>query len=629
MNSCYIKTITCSPEIKVGDVEFNQTKIIQEIEKAVEEDAGLVVFPELCLTGATAGDLFYSKTLLDNAMKGLINVAKVTLGKNLLVFVGLPFVNKNKLYNAVAGISDGKVVGISVKENLSYYDKRYFSTVNEESVTAQIKTNDESYEVNVGNNLIYTAKDCSLLSIAVDVGEDRNLILPPSAICVDKGANIVVNPCAMQEFSGASDSRLVEINSLSKRLNCAYVCVNAGYGESTTDGVYSGQAVISEAGEIIASCQPFENKNASAEIDLSYIEFKKLLDNKNVLFNGDAVCVDVAVKCKNATSRAYNKTPFIVKGEEERLLRIQAEGLKKRIIHTGAQKVVLGLSGGLDSTLALIVAVKAMELAGKSSKDVVCVTMPCFGTSSRTFENSIKLAKAFNTTLKKVDITKAVKRHFKDIDHSESIHDAAYENSQARERTQILMDISNMVNGFVVGTGDLSELALGWATYNGDHMSMYAVNGSVPKTLVRHLVYYYAVTKRGKAKSVLLDVVDTPVSPELLPPSDGNIKQITEDIVGPYVLHDFFLYYMINYGFTPKKIFSVAVNTFEKEFDKATIFKWLKTFIRRFFTQQFKRSCLPDGVKVSKISLSPRGGLNMPSDAVYSSYLKELELISL
>jgi len=582
MNSEFVKVATYTPEIKVFDVEYNVETVKKGIDLAENNGVHVVVFPELCLTGSTIGDLIYSKTLLDGAKNALLEIANYTKDKNLIAFVGLPFEKDGQVYSATAGLSNGKVLGVAAKDNLSS-DGTFFSDI--------LFRNDKTPNFTVGFN---------------------------------SSANIVIETQADPEYSGRIEFRRNYAKSFSERNSCIYLYANAGDGESTTDCVYSGHSLICENGEILAESKPFENGLTVAEVDLGYISFVRSKKKQTFADFNSELCFDVDISDFKST-RIYDKTPFIKKGEEELLLNIQAHALKKRILHTHAEKLVLGLSGGLDSTLALIVAVKAMLLAGKSQKDVLAITMPCFGTSSRTFDNSIKLAKAFGVQLKKVDIAKSVKRHFKDIEHPEDVHDAAYENAQARERTQVLMDTANMVNGLVVGTGDLSELALGWATYNGDHMSMYAVNGSIPKTLVRHLVTHVALTCKGKAKSVLLDVVDTPVSPELLPPADDKIKQVTEDIVGPYILHDYFLYSMINKGFSPKKIYQTAVNTFKGEFDEQTILKWLKTFIRRFFTQQFKRSCLPDGVKVTEISLSPRKGWNMPSDGVSKLWLAELE----
>lgn len=632
MDLGYVRIATYTPEIRVADVDFNLESIKKGIDNAISSNAKVLVLPELCITGSTAGDLFFSKTLSSKAKYALKEIALYTEGKNILVFVGLPFVKDGLIYNVCAGILDGTVLGIVPKSYINESDdfaqKRFFAVADEQISYVSIdEIYDEDDLIPFGANIIFADSKNYSLKISALIGEDSKALGLRLATLASNGTRIFVNLCADAEFSQNITERRNNAQSLSKNYACAYACSNAGDGESTTDCVFSGHSVISENGEIVAESVPFENGLTVADVDLDAIDFVRA---KNFINKSSGDCMFVGFCLDNNDSvcaRKYNKTPFINLGEEEFLIEIAAQGLKKRLIHTNAQKVVIGISGGLDSTLALIIAARAMQLVGKSSKDIISVTMPCFGTSSRTFDNSVKLAKAFDTTLKKIDITKAVQRHLKDISHAEDLHDAAYENAQARERTQVLMDLANSCNGLVVGTGDLSELALGWATYNGDHMSMYAVNASVPKTLVKHLVRYTAEKGKGKLKATLLDILDTPVSPELIPSGDDSIKQVTEDIVGPYVLHDFFLYMMIKKGFTPRKIYFSAINTFEGEFDKETILKWLKTFVRRFFNQQFKRSCLPDGVKVSEISLSPRGGLKMPSDAVSKIWLEELENI--
>ncbi len=636
MNLGYLKVATFTPEIKVGDVEFNLNSIKKGIDVAVRKGVRLLAFPELCLTGSTAGDLFFSKALLDSAKNTLKDLEKYTAGKDLVVLVGLPFLEGGLIYNACAVICNGTVLGLVPKTYMPDFnavnEKRYFKSAENKISYVSLNKNDSKSTVPFGKNIIFSNTEDENFKFAVEIGSDIDGLVSPSTYHAINGARLIVNLNASSARTLDLINRRAIIKSHSEKISCAYLLSNAGEGESTTDFVYSGHSIIAENGKILIESKPFDSGLTVADVDLEYIDFirsKKYnqtfdLEQKQycyVNFNLNANGVDF--------ERVYDKTPFIVPGEEEYQLSIQAQGLKKRIVHTNAKSVVLGLSGGLDSTLALIVAVKAVALAGKPLKDIIAVTMPCFGTSSRTLENSIRLAKSFGVTLKKVDITKAVKRHLRDIKHSEDVHDAAYENAQARERTQVLMDIANMYNGLVVGTGDLSELALGWATYNGDHMSMYAVNASVPKTLVRHLTNYYAENSKGKLKATLLDILDTPVSPELIPSNDDTIKQVTEDIVGPYVLHDFFLYNMLVNGFSPAKIYHVAVNSFKGEFDGATILKWLKTFVRRFFNQQFKRSCMPDGVMVTEVSLSPRGAYRMPSDAVSALWLKELEEIKI
>ena len=631
MNLSCVNVATYTPEIRVADVDFNVESVKKGILEAEKAGALLVAFPELCLTGYTAGDLFYSKTLLNASKSGLERIVEFTKGRQMIIFVGLPFENDGLIYNVCAVLCDGAVLGIVPKSYLpnysDFYEKRYFVPADAKVKFVQFAGQNA---VPFGRDILFKSSNAQDFVVAVELCEDLWTAVPPSMYHAVNGARIIVNLSSSPEFSGRVDTRRKLIQSHSQRIASAYVYANSGYGESTTDCVFSGHSIVCENGEIIAESKPFVNGLTMAQVDLSGIDYaRSMVFNQNFcLQDREYHTVNFSMNCvEQAFVRSYDKTPFIKQGEEEFLIEIAAQGLKKRIMHTNAQKVVIGVSGGLDSTLALIIAVKAMKLVGKSSKDIVSVTMPCFGTSSRTFDNSVKLAKAFDTTLKKIDITKAVKRHLKDICHPEDLHDAAYENAQARERTQVLMDLANSFNGLVVGTGDLSELALGWATYNGDHMSMYAVNASIPKTLVKHLVKYTAENGKGKLKATLLDILDTPVSPELIPSGNDSIKQVTEDIVGPYILHDFFLYMMIKRGFTPHKIYLSAVNSFKGEFDKKTILKWLKTFVRRFFNQQFKRSCLPDGVKVSEISLSPRGSFRMPSDAVSKIWLEELEKI--
>ncbi|MBQ7348806.1 MAG: NAD(+) synthase [Clostridia bacterium] len=632
MNSCYVKVATASPEIKVGDVEFNVKGIKNAIDTAEKKAVHVLAFPELSISGYTVGDLFYSKTMLQACTKALLEIAEYSKGKNMLIFVGLPFFYNGHIYNVSAGVSDGRVLGLVPKSYLPSYnefnEKRYFIGADDSLSHVILDRENERGLVPFGRNIIFADSKISSFKVACELCDDLYSPVPPSIYHAVNGARIIVNLSCSEEFSEKPEQRRRLISGHSSKIVSAYVYANSGDGESTTDCVFSGHSLIAENGEILSENKPFANGLNVAEVDLDFLDFER-----SKVFNQDfgvgekKYCyVGFSVDISNAlVERLYDKAPFIKEGEEDFILSTQAQGLKKRIKHTNADKVVIGLSGGLDSTLALIVAVRAVKLLNRPVSDVLAVTMPCFGTSERTLDNSVKLAKAFGVSLKKIDITKTVKRHLKDLNHSETLHDTTYENAQARERTQVLMDVANMNNGLVVGTGDLSELALGWATYNGDHMSMYAVNASVPKTLVRHLVSYVAKTGKGKLKAVLLDILDTPVSPELLPPADNIINQVTEDIVGPYVLHDFFLYHFVKLGFTPKKIYQIAVRTFKAEFESATILKWLKVFIKRFFNQQFKRSCMPDGVKVSPLSLSPRGGWRMPSDAVSKIWLEELE----
>lgn len=630
MNLGYVKVAACTPQIKVADVNYNTESIKSGIDGAEKSGVHVLAFPELCITGCTAGDLFYSQTLLSAARKALIEIAEYTRGKNLIAFLGLPLLESGRLYNVAAAICNGAVLGIVPKGGS--FDKRTVFSIDDGKLrSVDLIKAPEFSDIPFGRDMIFTESVFGGLKISVEFSDDLYSAVPPSVYHTANGATVIVNLSASAEYASMPERRKSLIEARSLATACAYVYANAGEGESTTDCVFSGHDIIAENGEIIAESKPFSSGGlVTAEVDVDAVNFER---SKRGSFLPDLPereyrCVEFCVDVSGLTlNRVYDKTPFIKRGEEEFLIEAAAHGLEKRIRHVNASKIVLGLSGGLDSSLALIISVKAMELLKRPASDIISITMPCFGTSTRTFDNSVKLAKAFGASLKKIDITKAVKRHLKDIGHSEDLHDAAYENAQARERTQVLMDVANSCGGLVVGTGDLSELALGWATYNGDHMSMYAVNGSIPKTLVRHLVGYTAEKRKGKIKTVLTDVLDTPVSPELIPSGDKTIKQVTEDIVGPYILHDFFLYSIVKRGFTPKKTYYAAVNTFKGEFDSETVLKWLKIFVRRFFNQQFKRSCMPDGVKVTEISLSPRCGFNMPSDAVSKVWLDELDNI--
>lgn len=631
MNFGFIKVGAYSPSIKVCDVDFNVEGIIKGIKEADKLGVQVLAFPELSLTGYTAGDLFYSDVLLENALKGLSKIAYATNGVKMLVFVGLPVKHDGLIYNVTAGICNGRVLAFVPKCYLpnysEFYEKRYFSPATEQ--TLQIKLHDANgeYLVPLYKDILFCDKDIANFKVGAEICEDLWTPTPPSLYHTVNGARVIVNLSASPESVGRPNARRSLVKSHSSKTVCAYVYANAGDGESTTDCVFSGHNLIAENGEILAENMPFEQKLLVGDIDLDYIDFERSkVFNHNLKHSKEYITVEFSANRElSKIDRAYNKTPFIVKGEEQFALNVQANGLKKRLEHTKANRLVIGLSGGLDSTLAIIACVNAVKIANRPLSDILAVTMPCYGTTERTLDNSVKLAKALGVPIKRIDISKAVTRHLKDIDHDLVKTDAAFENAQARERTQVLMDIANMENGLVVGTGDLSELALGWATYNGDHMSMYAVNASISKTLVRNLVEYYRDKSKGKLKAVLTDILDTPVSPELLPAKDGEIAQKTEDLVGPYILHDFFLYNLIKRGFTPKKLYAVAVKTFEDQFEEQTVLKWLKTFYRRFFNQQFKRSCMPDGVKVSEISLSPRGSYKMPSDAVSTLWLQELE----
>ncbi len=605
----FVKIGAFTPEIKVCDVDFNTEKVIEGISVAIKNGVEVLAFPELCLVGKTAGDLLYSNVVINKVEEAIDKIKRYSEGVETLIFVGAPFSFDGKGYNCIFAINKGRVIAIIPKNNNLEIDK-----------TVEFLGEETPFS----NRLIFKEKNEAKFRVGVEFGDQLFLAIPTSSYLVKGGANLIVNCSSFAHTVWGKEKILSGVKNQSERLSVPYLLCNSGEGESTGDEAYSGYSIIAENGEVLSERKPFDKGLITAEVDLDCAnEALYDLSLKEIKFSAENF---------DLPNRVYEKYPFIPKGNIEKevmdsILEIQSEGLKKRVIHTNSKKLVLGLSGGLDSTLALLVCLKTLNKLGRSLKDIIAVTMPCFGTTSRTLDNSIKLAKICGVTLKKIDISKSVTRHLKDIGHSGNKYDAAFENAQARERTQVLMDLVNMEGGIVVGTGDMSELALGWATYNGDHMSMYGVNAGVPKTLVKFLVKVYAENSKPKLKAVLLDVLGTPVSPELIPSGGEEISQKTEDLVGPYVLHDFFLYHVIYRGISPKKVYYMALNSFNEEFSGETIKKWLETFIRRFFSQQFKRSCLPDGVKVFDFSLSPRGGFKMPSDAISTLWLDEVKSI--
>lgn len=662
MKHGFLKVAAVTPKIRVADVEYNTNECIELARKAKDEGAKVVVFPELVLSGYTCQDLFLQETLIRECLKGLVKYVEETSGFDIISFIGLPYEKDGKLYNVAAVVSRGSILAMVPKKNLpnygEFYEARHFAPGMErvEYVTDPKDEVDEGYAVWIeteadktlcgtkvpfGMNILLKEKNTGLpLTIAVELCEDLWTVNPPSTEHAVHGADIIVNLSASNEIVCKADYRRQLVSLTSARLVSAYIYASAGDGESTQDLVFGGHNIIAENGAILSEAKLFSTGITYADIDLNKVtsERRKMTtypgaENKSYPPSQKYVTVEFALeKSETELSRSFSRTPFVPSDEKRRnerceeILTIQALGLKKRLEAIGCKNAVVGLSGGLDSTLALLVMVKAFDMLKLSRKGIHCVTMPCFGTTDRTYDNACTLAKAMGTTLTEVDLKESVRLHFRDIGQDESVHDVTYENGQARERTQVLMDIANKVGGIVVGTGDMSELALGWATYNGDHMSMYGVNVSVPKTLVRHLVRFYADTcDKPKVAGVLMDVLDTPVSPELLPPEDGKISQKTEDLVGPYELHDFFMYYVLRFGFAPDKIFRIAKLTFEGAYDTKTILKWEKVFFKRFFAQQFKRSCLPDGPKVGTVAVSPRGDLRMPSDAVSKLWLKQLE----
>ncbi len=634
MKQGFIKVAAVTPKIKVADPVYNGGAICERLEEAWRKGAKIIVFPELCVTGYTCGDLFLQELLLQEAADQLSRIAERTRGKDALVMVGLPLEREGRLYNVAAVLWNGEILGMIPKANIpsyaEFYEGRHFTEGNAEPVPFSFM----GKTIPFGTNILFPCETVHGLTVGCEICEDLWVADAPAVNHALKGATVIANLSASNETIGKDEYRELLVKSVSARLICGYIYTSAGEGESTQDLVFGGHDLIAENGTVLARVKKFTCETLYGDIDVG----KLLADRRRMGTFGrepEAPYVKVPFRLEVAETelgRCFAPLPFVPGDEEKRrarceeILSIQSMGLKKRYEHTGLTRAVLGISGGLDSTLALLVTARAFDMLGLDRKGIIAVTMPCFGTTDRTYENACLLARTLGTTLEEVDIKEAVKVHFQDIGQDSSSHDVTYENGQARERTQVLMDIANQKNGLVIGTGDMSELALGWATYNGDHMSMYGVNAGVPKTLVRHLVKYYADICDDKALSdVLEDVLDTPVSPELLPPVDGVISQKTEDLVGPYELHDFFLYYMLRCGYPPAKVYRVAKLAFKGQYDEATIRKWLKIFYRRFFSQQFKRSCLPDGPKVGSVALSPRGDLRMPSDACARLWMDEAE----
>lgn len=633
----FIKVAAATPKIRVADCEYNADAIIALMNEAREKGVNILVFPELCVTGYTCHDLFYQRTLLDGAQAALERIAEASEGSDMLVTVGCPLVFAGKLYNCAVILQNGEALGVVPKKFLpnynEFYEARQFTPAPEEGLAGEKVLGD--YVV-FAPRLIFECVNIPELKFAVEICEDLWAPEPPSIALAQGGATIIANLSASNETIGKDDYRRDLVKGQSARLMCGYVYASAGDGESTQDLVFGGHRMIAENGSMLAESELFTTGLTISEIDVHKLALER---RRNTSFQSSQGVYNEAIPSmsfrleprETALTRRFEAMPFVPSAAGEKakrcrdILTMQAHGLSKRIEHTNCKTLVIGISGGLDSSLALLVCVEAMKLLNRPMSDIITITMPCFGTTKRTRSNAEKLCSILGTDLRVIDISESVRQHFKDIGQDESDHSVTYENGQARERTQVLMDIANKESGMVVGTGDLSELALGWATYNGDHMSMYGVNSSVPKTLVRHIVYYYAEACGDEAlREVLLDIFSTPVSPELIPPKDGEISQITEDLVGPYELHDFFLYNGIRWAFPPKKVFKLAKLAFGESFDNDTILKWLKTFYRRFFSQQFKRSCLPDGVKVGSVTLSPRGDWRMPSDAQAALWLEEL-----
>lgn len=631
----FIKAAAGVPKCTVADTAANTLEIKRLIDRADAQKLNLLVLPELCVTGYTCGDLFFSEKLLSSALSVLYEITEYTKGKYPVTVAGLPLLYSFKLYNCAAVIYDGSILGIVPKTYLpnysEFYELRQFSSGAGIRGDAEITVNGKT--VPFGTDLIFSHGSMPEYAFGVEICEDLWAVSQPSEGLCRGGAVIIANPSASNEVIGKAEYRKMLVQSTSARLLCGYVYSSSGSGESSQDLVYSGHCIIAENGTALAESAPFEEQ----ELTVTELDVKRLARerHKNTGFNpisGFRRVKFAQPLAETAVTRLIDRLPFVPSNREdvdkraESILRIQSFGLKKRLEHTNAKAAVIGISGGLDSTLALLVTVRTMRLLSRPLSDIQAVTMPCFGTTSRTRSNSERLCRLLGVSFREINITEAVKRHFKDISQAPDCFDVTFENSQARERTQVLMDIANKTGGIVIGTGDLSELALGWATYNGDHMSMYAVNSSVPKTLVRYIVRYEAERSGGELKTVLLDILDTPVSPELLPADeDGSIAQKTEDLVGPYELHDFFLYHMLRFGERPRKIYRSALIAFDGIYDGAEIKRWLEVFIKRFFSQQFKRSCLPDGPKVGSVTLSPRGDWRMPSDASAKDWIYEVE----
>ncbi len=626
MRDGFINVSCISPKLCVANTKFNTVEICNAIEVANGNKINVTVFPELCVTGSTCGNLFLSDTLLCNAKKSIKLICDYTKGKYPVVIVGAPFKHNSRIYNCAFVINNGKIVAIIPKTNLKD-GKIFFSSSNNLENNAEIEF--DGYIVPFGNNIVLKHSELENYSFCVELGEDVLSPVSQTEKNIVGGASFVANLSSYNDYGNYTKKLFDAICSKSYSLNCGYILSNAGFDESTQDGVCGGCQIIAQNGDVISIKKPFETKESVfAQIDVNMTSFLKSQNASDVNASVRIIKFEQEIITTELTNK-IKSNPFIPSDKDfdaELVLNTQAYGLKKRIQHSMVKTAVIGISGGLDSTLALLVAARTMKLCNKPITDIVAVTMPCFGTSDRTKSNAVLLCEKLGVTLKEINISNSVKSHFSDIGHDGKTFDVTYENAQARERTQVLMDVANMYNGLVVGTGDLSELAFGWATYNGDHMSMYGVNASIPKTMVRYLVKYEAEKYDNDISAILLDIVDTPVSPELLPTNNsGDIAQITEDLVGPYELHDFYIYYTLKYGFSPSKIFRLACNAFEGVYNSETILKWLKVFIRRFFIQQFKRTCIPDGPKATEISLSPRTDWKMPTDASFSDWIEEFE----
>lgn len=642
MKDGWIKVATCTPPLRVADCTYNAEQICSMALEAAKNGAKCIIFPELSITGYTCSDLFLQHTLLDNARKSLQTILQETASVHAITIVGLPFAWNGALYNCAAICYHGEILGLVPKKNLpnfsEFYEVRHFTPgpdAKDFPNPISIQIQDQTYTFPFGAKQIFSCLDMPEFTLGVELCEDVWVGDTPSVAMAQAGATIIANLSCSDEIIGKEDYRRTILKAKSGSLLCAYAYADAGFGESTQDMVFAGHNLILENGTILAESPLFSNGITYADVDVQRLEGERRRSNTFVVTYDTVQQTTFSMPMeKIKVTRYIDPSPFVPQGDQElaerceKILSLQATGLATRLKAIGCSCAVIGLSGGLDSTLALIVTAHAFQLCGYDPSGMIGVTMPCFGTTNRTYQNACRLAKAYGATLREIPIAESVHQHFKDLGHDENVHDVTYENGQARERTQVLMDLANQENGIVIGTGDLSELALGWATYNGDHMSMYAVNASIPKTLVRYLVHYESTHVDPELASVLQDVLETPVSPELLPPEkDGTISQKTEELVGPYQLHDFFLYYVLRYGFSPKKIYHLAQMAFDGVYDAPTLLKWLRNFYTRFFSQQFKRSCLPDGPKVGSVTLSPRGDWRMPSDASVSIWKAEIDAL--
>ena len=636
MRDGFVKIAAASPDLRPADPAFNADGIIKLARRAYDDGATIILFPELSIPGYTSADLFFQKTLQRASDSALDSILAATSSMDALVVVGYPYIKDGKLYNTAVAMHKGRVVAIIPKKNIpmygEFYEGRWFAPAPERNENVIFR----GEMVPFGRFTILRFAHPSTLLVGCEICEDLWVPDSPSIGLAGAGATVILNPSASDEIIGKEEYRRSLVAMQSAKLAAGYVYADASFGESTTDMVFTGSNMIAENGTVLASSSFSSGTYIISEIDTDRLSYERTRMNTFPLSASGYEFVDIDNGERECVlTRNIPMHPFVPADGKERdercrkILTLQAIGLIRRFEASHSAKAVIGLSGGLDSTLALLVASRAFSMMGRPQKDIIAVTMPCFGTTKRTRSNAELLARALGTSFMEIDIKESVLSHFRDIGHSEDDHSVTYENAQARERTQVLMDIANKNGGMVIGTGDLSELALGWATYNGDHMSMYGVNASIPKTLVRYLVRYAADTASDGSSAVLYDILDTPVSPELLPAKDGVISQRTEDIVGPYELHDFFLYYLVRFGFAPRKIFRLASVAFKDVYGRDVIKKWLVIFIRRFFAQQFKRSCLPDGPKVGTVTLSPRSDWRMPSDASASAWIEEAEALQI